>query len=233
MVFERISLAAHPGSLPDAIALNFNPADGDASCFERFGVVCPPSVARAVPKRKAEYLAGRRVAIHSLRDAGIDVADLGTDSSRAPLWPDGYTGSITHSHDMAAAIALRKGEVPGVGIDLEPVASTDAMVAIMQVALSPSEQRALTPLALHVGEPTAVTIAFSAKESFYKATAAEVGHVFDFTALRITSVCVDRGVVEAKVAEALTPTLVPGRKFLLGFSVLGGGAVFTSCAWRR
>ncbi len=233
MLFERISLAAHPGNLPDAIALRFNPTHGDASYFERFGVVCPSSVARAVPKRKAEYLAGRRVAIHSLREAGIDVADLGTGSLRAPLWPDGYTGSITHSHDMAAAVAPRKGEVSGVGIDLEPVASTDAMVAIMQVALSPSEQLALNPLALHVGEPAAVTIAFSAKESFYKATAAGVGRFFDFAALRITSVSVDRGFIEAKVAEVLAPNLMPGCEFLLGFSALGGDVVFTSCAWCR
>ena len=229
--FKRLSLAEHPGELPDAIALAFDPLEGEAAQFERFGIACPPSVKRSAPKRKAEYLAGRRVALRALNEAGIAVDNIGIGPLREPQWPKGYVGSITHSNGIALAVATLANELRGVGIDLESVAAADAVAAIRQLVLSPTEERALSALASRVGEATAMTIAFSAKESFYKATATTVGRLFDFNALRITAACADQGIVEASVAEALAPGLVPGRVFFLGFSVVSGGAVMTSFIW--
>ncbi|HTV87183.1 MAG TPA: 4'-phosphopantetheinyl transferase superfamily protein [Dyella sp.] len=231
MDFECLSLADHPGNLPDAVALTFSVIEGGAAHFERFGVACPASVARAVLKRKAEYLAGRRVALQALRKAGIETSDMGIGLMGAPNWPSGYTGSITHSENMAVAVAMPASEVQGVGIDLEKFASAHAISAIQQVVLSPAEMDALYPLTLHFGPPAAATIAFSAKESFYKATAALVGRIFDFSAVRITSACTDLGVIEARVAETLTTGIVSGRIFSMGFSVLDNEAVITSCVW--
>lgn len=229
--FEYLSLAGHPGNLPDVVTLAFSPTEGDAAHFDRFGVACSASMARAVLKRKAEYLAGRRVALQALRKAGVEASDVSIGPMRAPQWPGGYTGSITHSGNVAAAVAMPASEVQGVGIDLEGIASADAVSAIQQVALSSAEEEALGPLVLRFGYPTAVTITFSAKESFYKATAASVGRVFEFSAVQITSACADLGVVEARVAETLTADIVAGRAFSMGFSVLGNETVITSCAW--
>jgi enterobactin synthetase component D len=231
--FQRISLSTYPGDLPDAVVLLFDPSDGGAARFERFGIACPVSLDRAVTKRRAEYLAGRRVALHALREAGIAVADLDIGALRAPRWPDGYTGSITHSNTLAAAIAIPVGVVRGVGIDVEDVASDDAMSAIVQVALSATEWRVIDTLASRVGTAAAVTIAFSAKESFYKATSAVVGRVFDFSALRIASVHVESGVIEATITERLSPDLVTGQVVRLGFSLFDEHSVMTSYCWNR
>jgi enterobactin synthetase component D len=231
MNFERFSLADHPGDLPDAVALTFSPTEGEAAHFKQFGVACPASLERAVLKRKAEYLAGRRVALEALRKAGAEVSDMGIGPMRAPDWPSGYTGSITHSNNVAAAIAVPAGEVEGAGIDLEKVASPKSVSAIRQVVLSPAEEEALAPLVLRFGQPTAVTVAFSAKESFYKATAAAVGRIFEFDAVRITSACPDQGVVEIRIVETLTPRIVAGQAFSMGFSVISGEMVITSCVW--
>lgn len=231
MDFECLSLTDHPGDLPDGVALTFNPQEGSAEHFEQFGIACPASVARAVLKRKAEYLAGRRVALEALRKAGADVSDVGVGPMRAPHWPAGYIGSITHSGNVAAAIAMPASRGRGVGIDLERIASADAISAIQQVALSPSEEQALDPLVLRLGKPTAVTIAFSAKESFYKATASSVGRIFDFTAVRIMSACADLGLIKMTVVEVLTPDLALGRVFAVGFSVWRDETVITSCIW--
>lgn len=231
MDFEYLPLADHPGDLPDAVALTFDPREGCAVHFTQFGVACPVSVARAVLKRKAEYLAGRRVALQALRKAGAEVSDVGIGFMRDPQWPHGYTGSITHSGNVASAVAMPAGVVEGVGIDLERIASAAAVSAIQQVALSPAEEVALRPLVLRFGHPTAMTIAFSAKESFYKATSARVGSIFDFTAVRITSACADLRVIEARITQTLTPELASGRLFFMGFSLLRGDAVITSCVW--
>src|SRR4051812_42450943 len=71
--WKRLSLASHPGTLPDAFMLPFDPADGDISLFAASGIACAPAMARSVTKRRAEYLAGRRVALAALADAGAHV----------------------------------------------------------------------------------------------------------------------------------------------------------------
>jgi enterobactin synthetase component D len=233
MDFEYISLASHPGGLPDAVALGFDPSVASPALFTLHGVTRPSSLAHAVTRRNAEYLAGRRAALRALADAGVRGAELGVGPMRGPQWPRGYIGSITHADNMAVAVVVQDHVLRGVGLDLEPIASDDGVSAIMQVALSPDEIHALGALATHVGMPAAVTAAFSAKESFYKATAATVGRVFEFTALRITSASFGSSCIEAVVSEALAPSLVPGRRFLLGCSFLDDTKVLTTCAWHH
>jgi enterobactin synthetase component D len=231
---RRLSLARHPGGLPDAFLLAFDADESDDTHFSRFGIACPSSVARGVPKRRAEYLAGRRAAIAALAEVGAGaVTDLAIGSSRAPVWPVGFTGSITHAARIAAAVALRDGAVQGVGIDVERVVSASAVDAIVQSVVDASERRAVDELARSLGLPMALTIAFSAKESFYKATAAMVGRIFDFDALKIIGAQGSAGTIEAETAEPLAPSLPAGMRFRLGFSLLDDASAITSCVWMR
>ncbi|MET0504314.1 MAG: 4'-phosphopantetheinyl transferase superfamily protein [Luteibacter sp.] len=229
--FVRLSLARHPGALPDAFMLPFEPGAADAARFASFGIACPPSIGRSVGKRRAEYLAGRRAAVAALREAGSTANDLAIGVSRAPSWPAGFTGSITHADGLAAAVAMPAAGLRGVGIDLEHAVSASALEAIVQTVIDAGEREVLAGLAGHVGWPMACTIAFSAKESFYKATAAEVGRIFEFSALRIVGVDTDGDVVVAEVAEPLAPSLPVGKVFRMGFSPVGTLSVLTSCAW--
>jgi len=228
---RRLSLAQHPGVLPDAFLLPFDAADSQDTHFARFGIACPPSVARSVPKRRAEYLAGRRVAVAALAEAESEAVDLAIAPSRAPAWPAGFAGSISHAAGVAAAIVLREGALRGVGIDIERVVAAGAFDAIVQSVVNAAEQRALEVLARRLGWPMALTIAFSAKESFYKATAGEVGRIFDFGALRIVGV--EEAAIEAETTEALAPSLPASMRFKLGFSLLDDATAITSCAWMR
>ncbi|KRE88995.1 hypothetical protein ASG87_05420 [Frateuria sp. Soil773] len=229
---QRLSLARHPGGLPDAFLLPFGVEEGDDAHFARHGLACPPSVARSVPKRRAEYLAGRRAALAALAEAGGGAVDLAVTPSRAPAWPGGFIGSITHAAGIAAAVALRGGAMRGVGIDIEHVATEGALDAIAQSVIDASERQALDGLAQRLGWPMALTVAFSAKESFYKATAATVGRIFEFSALKVVDA--HDGTVEAETAEALAASLPAGMRFRLGYSLLLDDAtVITSCAWSR
>ncbi|MFC4761744.1 4'-phosphopantetheinyl transferase family protein [Dyella koreensis] len=230
---RRLSLARHPGGLPDAFLLAFDANESDDAHFSRFGIACPPSIARSVPKRRAEYLAGRRAAVAALAEAGVSVADLAIEPSRAPAWPAGFTGSITHAARIAAAVALRDGAVRGVGIDIERVVSAGALDAIVQSVVDTDERLELDGLARGLGLPMALTIAFSAKESFYKATAATVGRIFEFGALKIIRAQGGTGTIEAETAEPLAPGLPAGMRFRLGFSLLDDASAITSCVWMR
>lgn len=123
-------------------------------------------VGHASPGRKAEFAAGRhcaRVALACLRapDAAIPVG-----TSRAPIWPHGFVGSITHSDGYAAAAAARRSDYAGLGIDTERVGAVgpaiyDEVFAGDEFALlsrAPPNQRAATAAVL-----------FSAKEALFKA----------------------------------------------------------------
>ena len=227
----RLSLARHPGRLPDAFALPFDAAESDNAHFARYDIACPPSVARSVRKRRAEYLAGRRAAVAALAGIGAQVSDLAIAPSRAPAWPAGYTGSITHAAGIAAAVAVREETMRGVGIDIEHVVADGAFDAIVKSVIDGAERAVLGGLARRLGEAMALTIAFSAKESFYKATAATVGRVFDFSALKL--VHLDEQAILAATSEPLAALLPAGSRFELGYSLLDDATAITSCAWMR
>ena len=56
-----------------------------------------------------------------------------------------------------------------------------------------AERKQLAVLAEAHGWPVALVIAFSAKESFYKAPSRAVGHLFDFDAIRLADCSADEG----------------------------------------
>ena len=54
------------------------------------------AVARAVPARRAEFAAGRRAAHRAMERLGVPAAPVAMGSDRAPVWPPGVIGSISH-----------------------------------------------------------------------------------------------------------------------------------------
>lgn len=234
--FDDVAAAATPqhalpavwptrtGALTLHIAAVTPPARFDAAAFARHGIELPDRIARAVPKRQAEYLAGRLCARAALAALGMPAAQVGTAALSAPAWPAGTTGSISHTGTLAAAVALPHADCRGIGIDLETVPDTDGLAALRAVALNDTE-RGLLAGAGGPGEDVLATLVFSAKESFFKAAAATVGRYFDFTAIE----CVDVGAdtLTCIVREALAPDLQPGLR--CRFDVAFAGRYVLTC----
>lgn len=120
---------------------------------------------KASAKRRAEFMAGRRCAAEALyRLAGVHhMPAMGP--KRAPVWPAGFTGSISHSDTHAAAVVARTRDYCALGVDIEPCLAHDRTSALIPALLTADEQTRLTGACL--GEQ--VTLAFSLKESLYKA----------------------------------------------------------------
>ncbi|MBU3029968.1 4'-phosphopantetheinyl transferase family protein [Paracoccus marinaquae] len=78
------------------------------------------AVAEAVAHRQAEFAAGRAAARLALLAAGLPEAAIPAGEDRAPLWPEGVVGSITHGEDCALAVAAPQALVQGLGLDVEP-----------------------------------------------------------------------------------------------------------------
>lgn len=134
-----------------------------------------PRIARAVPKRRREYTAGRLAARRALQAMGHDSVALPSDADRVPIWPQGITGSISHSGPYAVAVVSR--DHPLLGADLE--ADTPLNPDLIPTICHPDELQAPD----QQGE-TAIRI-FSAKEAAYKAQFPGNRHVFGFHAMQV------------------------------------------------
>jgi 4'-phosphopantetheinyl transferase EntD len=76
-------------------------------------------VQRAVPKRQAEFAAGRACARRALFQFQQESVSIPVGADRAPVWPVGYLGSISHSGDHCAAVVARSSTSMGLGLDIE------------------------------------------------------------------------------------------------------------------
>jgi enterobactin synthetase component D len=101
---------------------------------------------------------------------------IGVD--RAPVWPAGVVGAITHAEGFAAAAVARAADAAGIGLDSEGLLSASAQDAVYSLAVTRDEMEALAGARL--GETTLLTVVFSAKESLFKCLYPIVGHYFDF-----------------------------------------------------
>ena len=125
------------------------------------------SVSRAVPKRRREFTTVRHCARQALAAIGQPAVPLVPDEHRAPVWPDGVVGSMTHCTGYRAAAVARRTDVTAIGLDAEP--DTALPDGVLDRIASSRERRALGQLAGSAGQPHWDRVLFSAKESVYKA----------------------------------------------------------------
>jgi enterobactin synthetase component D len=146
-------------------AARFSHDIGTFEAARELGVVLPDEIHRAVPKRLAEYVAGRWCALTAIRaiEPRFD-GQIPTDD-RAPRWPAGIVGSITHTAHFAWAVVAPSAQLRSVGIDAESLPSPDGVDAIRSVATSPDDA---PPKIDRIDEATHYALLFSAKESLFK-----------------------------------------------------------------
>jgi enterobactin synthetase component D len=122
---------------------------------------------RAVPKRQAEFAAGRHAARFAL--AAIDVrGPVVRGEDAAPRWPSGAVGSISHGAGIAVAAVARTSTHRGVGIDVERVVTRDTHAELIARVAAPQELVVLTRALPEVSNELLFSLIFSAKESLFK-----------------------------------------------------------------
>jgi 4'-phosphopantetheinyl transferase EntD len=151
--------------------------------FNEFNILFPESLAKAVPKRKAEFLTGRIIVREAMRIMGLPMIDIPIGTNRAPCWPEGVAGSITHSGNQVFCLLSKKNM--GVGIDYEELISTENAAEIQRSIVSEAEIELFREVSLD--HKKMLTLAFSAKESLFKALYYSVRKYFDFLDVTIIS----------------------------------------------
>jgi 4'-phosphopantetheinyl transferase EntD len=125
------------------------------------------AVAGAVAERRREFGTVRYCARRALRQIGVPAVPILPDGDRAPRWPAGVVGSMTHCAGYRAAAVARSGELCGLGIDAEPHAALPD--AALDLVLREDERARLLASADAYPELHWDRILFCAKEAVYKA----------------------------------------------------------------
>jgi len=96
------------------------PWPGVAARLGVFGV--PGAESRLTPamRRVHQSRSARALAIDLLAEQGQPVQEIRKDPGGAPVWPEGFTGSLAHTECYAVAAVARKEACVALGVDVEP-----------------------------------------------------------------------------------------------------------------
>lgn len=147
-----------------------------------FGLLRGEVLDRAVPARLAEFAAGRRAARAAMAELGFLPVAIPHGPDRAPQWPDGVVGSISHTDGLCLAMVGRSGDWSGLGLDVE--AARDIEPSLWPEILRPTELAALRALP-DAAQGSAAMAVFVAKEAVYKAQYPTSRTLIDFQALSV------------------------------------------------
>lgn len=137
----------------------------------------------AVPERQREFRTVRVCARRALAQLGHAGVALVPDEKRAPIWPDGISGSMTHCAGFRAAAVASLSDIRGVGIDAELHAPLPE--EILEIILLPEERPMVEELSARYPDIAWDRLIFSAKESVFKAWFPLTRQWLDFLECRI------------------------------------------------
>ena len=193
----------------------------DDHAIIQYGIAIPERWLRATTARRAEFVAGRFAAREALARLGVNSAHIATKDDRAPLWPAGFTGSITHHDGYVAATVAAKDLLQSIGIDAASWLTASTYQEIKSLILTPYELALLGAFAM-TDEETA-TLLFSAKESIYKCLHPLTGVFFDFRDAEIFAIDFTAQCFQFRLLKSLSAD------FPCGFSHTG---LFACCPLR-
>lgn len=199
--------------------------------FKKEEVVFPDELKGSVKKRRAEYLAGRILAREVLHENGIKNFDVLSNNHRCPIWPNNIVGSISHTSSTVICIGTNIKYYSGIGVDVESVMNNRTMNQIKNLVFDVREMRMLRYSGISI--ELASTIAFSAKESLFKALYPSVGEYFDFFVVKVINVNLSTGELEFELTSSLSSYLCKGRKFKAYFTRINKYMVLTIVAWKN
>jgi len=134
-------------------------------------------LARAIDKRKREFAAGRAAARAAMKGLGGASVEIPAGPDRAPIWPAGWRGSISHKDTFCAAMVTQSAMT--LGLDVEEATDLDEILIPNICSQTEIAQIDGPKKARHA------KLIFSAKEAAYKAQYPLSKEVFGFHHLHV------------------------------------------------
>lgn len=194
--------------------------------FEFYGIPCPDGIKRSIDKRQSEFLAGRICARDALLMSGFTKADVPTihiGSNRSPIWPQGYTGSITHTSSIAACVIAKSTQFNYLGLDIERIIPTSCLMDIASMVCNSTEWNRFTVSGLSKAE--FITVIFSAKEALFKATYPKVLQYFDFDRATLTAWDSDSKTIKLELCNSFAQQHQLPSSFLINYALFNREAI--------
>jgi 4'-phosphopantetheinyl transferase EntD len=186
---------------------------------------------RPRPERLREFAAGRTAARHAMAQLGQPARAIPHGIDRAPVWPAGLVGSISHCTTTCLAAVAEARSFAALGLDLEE--ATPLPLDLIPAICTEAEAERLAPLP-EAQRGLAAKLIFSAKECAYKAQYPASRQVFGFQTLEIrfdAEAPQTSGAFTARFLHEVPPfaagTRLPGR---FGLAL---GLILTTMALRR
>jgi 4'-phosphopantetheinyl transferase EntD len=142
------------------------------------------AVESAVDKRRKEFTTVRYCARLAMAELGAQVAPIPIGPDRAPQWPAGVVGSLTHCDGYRAAIVGWADVVLALGVDAEPHVALPA--GVLELIARPDERSRLARLAAVSKGVRWDRLLFCVKESLYKAWFPMMKQWLDFQEAAVT-----------------------------------------------
>ncbi len=140
-------------------------------------------MARMASIRQKAYTAGRSAAHSAMRELGHPVAPVLMAPDRAPVWPRGLTGSISHSQTCCIAAIGHMDRVAALGVDVEEDSDLDHDLLSTVCTV---DERAWLSVLPQAQAGVMAKLIFSAKECAYKCQYSRSKTLFGFDTLCVT-----------------------------------------------
>ncbi|MDC9597716.1 4'-phosphopantetheinyl transferase family protein [Xenorhabdus anantnagensis] len=202
-------LSGHPDL--QVIKASFDQTYYRDTLFGECGITYPPKLQNAVNKRRAEYLAARYCTQQVLNNLGYSGFQVTNAQDRSPIWPNNICGSISHSTNCAIAFAASCDKYQMIGIDIEQEIKSETIESVSSSIINANEVALLAACPLPFEQ--AFTLAFSIKESLFKALYPHVKRFFDFHAAEITSIDCHEHAINIKLLQTLSNEYQAGSEF--------------------
>lgn len=177
-----------PPSLEDEIQMLFPPAvtvavTDPAQAHPALFAAEARAVAQARPNRQREFRAGRAAIRAALARMGLPPWPVPAGPDRAPVWPGGVTGSLSHSATVCVAALVPSGALAAVGVDIEPA---EALPEALLPEICTLPERAWLSTRPAAERGLLARLIFSAKECAYKAQYMQSRSFLEFSDLEVT-----------------------------------------------
>lgn len=136
-------------------------------------------------------------------------------------------GSITHSADYVAAVVCEVGALAGIGIDIEQVIDTPTCTEICGEVVSAKERSRIPYPDCAEALNVLLTLIFSAKESYFKASFPLVERYFDFSSVEFLGIDMTARRITMRCVENLSDQLHVGFTFQVGYAFISNHSVMT------
>ncbi|MGF1768471.1 4'-phosphopantetheinyl transferase superfamily protein [Enterovibrio makurazakiensis] len=146
----------------------------------------PDDIRRSVPKRQAEYMAGRILARQALASIGSNSTEVIRNVDRTPGFPKGISGSISHTRDQALCAVTSNNAINFLGVDIEDLLCHKTADNLSRHIMNTREVKFLDECKLSFRQ--FATLVFSAKESVYKAIYPYIKDVIGFETSKVIGI---------------------------------------------